>query len=169
MHARLWFLIQVFNQQEADPQSLFQYPQQDNDFPYSLQFQEYNLQEPSFGESAFTGLNGMQDANQQEGDYFINALLDADLISFGGLSSDTDTDTAQVAVSIYSSRSSELQISIPEYYQEHCNNINLILVQCLYMWYSPIDLWVFRWNETFELCWCFAPIKHVYFAAFLAL
>lgn len=98
-----------------------------------MQFQEYNLQEPSFGESAFTGLNGMQDANQQEGDYFINALLDADLISFGGLSSDTDTDTAQVAVSIYSSRSSELQISIPEYYQEHCNNINLILVQCLYM------------------------------------
>uniref|UniRef100_A0A2N9HXQ4 NAC domain-containing protein n=1 Tax=Fagus sylvatica TaxID=28930 RepID=A0A2N9HXQ4_FAGSY len=56
-------------------------------------------EEPSFGESAFTGLNGMQDANQQEGDYFIKALLDADLISFGGLSSDTDTDTAQVAAS----------------------------------------------------------------------
>ncbi|GMY09133.1 protein ntm1-like 9 [Fagus crenata] len=89
---------EVFNQQEADIQSLFQYPQQDNDFPFSWQFQEYNLQEPSFGESAFTGLNGMQDANQQEGDYFINALLDADPISFGGLSSDTDTDTAQVAI-----------------------------------------------------------------------
>ena len=166
MPTRLWFLIQVFNQQEVDPQSLSQHPQQDNDLPYSLQLQfaEYNRQEPSFGDSIFTfGLNEMQfqsDANEQEGDDFVNSLF---------VSSDTDTDTAQVAVSIYSPISSEPQISIAEYYQEHCNNINLILVQCLYMWYSPIDLWVFRWNETFELCWCFAPIKHVYFAAFLAL
>jgi hypothetical protein len=121
---------EVFNQQEADPQSLFQHPQQDNDLPYSLQLQfaEYNRQEPPFGDSIFTfGLNEMQfqsDANEQEGDDFVSSLF---------VSSDTDTDTAQVAVSIYSPISSEPQISIAEYYQEHCNNINLILVQCLYM------------------------------------
>uniref|UniRef100_A0A2N9J7G1 NAC domain-containing protein n=1 Tax=Fagus sylvatica TaxID=28930 RepID=A0A2N9J7G1_FAGSY len=107
---------EVFNQQEADPQSLFQHPQQDNDLPYSLQLQfaEYNRQEPSFGDSIFTfGLNEMQfqsDANEQEGDDFVSSLF---------VSSDTDTDTAQVAYDHFQASSSLFndQVGPTEYRQ----------------------------------------------------